>query len=237
MGTIVDATVPASELALAETFSAEPEATFRTVGLVAGGQSDIIPFLWADHDDLDRLTAVIERDGSVAAVEQITTAHDSCLLRTEWNTQLREFASTLAAADASIIEASGYDGTWHTQLFLPNHDTASKAREFLQGADFDLSVSEVTCLSDPSAHGGFGITECQYRTVVRAYDAGYYDVPRTVSQAELASEFPVSHQALSERLRRAHRTVITNALYQKVYPRESAVSARCTAKSIATRQP
>jgi hypothetical protein len=57
-----------------------------------------------------------------------------------------------------------------------------------------------------------------------------------VSQAELGSEFDVSHQALSERLRRAHRTIITNALYHKVHPHEHAVSGRCTAKAIATRQ-
>lgn len=33
---------------------------------------------------------------------------------------------------------------------------------------------------------------------------GYYDVPRTVTLTELADSLDVSHQGLSERLRRAH---------------------------------
>ena len=237
MSSIVDATVPTSQFALAETFSTAPEVTFRTVGLVAASGDDIMPFLWADHDETDRLTAIIERDESVAAVEQITTVDGSCLLGMEWGEQICEFVSTLEEADASIMEASGYDGTWHLQLFVPDHDDVSTSQALFDTADIDLSVTDVSCFATPTSCGPSGLTERQYRTVVTAFNAGYYDVPRTVSQAELAAEFDVSHQALSERLRRAHETVITNALYEKVYPRESAVSARCTAKSIATRQP
>ena len=236
MSSIVDVIVPTSQFALAETFSAEPEVTFRTVGLVAGGDDDIMPYLWADHDETDRLTAVMDNDESVDTVEQITTVDGSCLLRMEWGAQPCEFVSTLDEADASIMEASGYDGRWHLQLFVPGHGDASRGQQLFENSDIDLSVTDVGCFTTPTSSGRSGLTERQYRTLITAYDAGYYDVPRTVSQEELASEFDVSHQALSERLRRAHETVITNALYEKVYPRESVVSARCTAKSIATRQ-
>jgi len=237
MSSIVDATVPASKFALAETFAAEPDVTVRTLRLVAGGATGIMPFLWADHDETDRLTGAIERDRSVAAVEQLTTVDGSCLLAMEWGAQTRAFVSTLAERDASIMEASGYDGMWHLQLFVPDSDDASPSRDLFEDAEIDLSADEATDPESPAASGPLGLTERQYRTVVTAYNAGYYDVPRAVSQEELAAEFDVSHQALSERLRRAHGTIITNALYQKVYPRESAVSARCTAKSIAARQP
>jgi hypothetical protein len=166
MGTIVDATVATANFALAETFSAEPDVAFRTVGLVADGSTGTMPFLWADHEDPERLTAVMRRDESVADVEQVTTVEGSCLLRIEWVAQLRAFAATLSSVEASVLEASGYDGRWHLQLFFPNHDTAAESREFLETAGSDPTVSDVTCLSETGAYGSYGITERQYQTVI-----------------------------------------------------------------------
>lgn len=45
-----------------------------------------------------------------------------------------------------------------------------------------------------------------------ALDRGYYDIPRTIDVGGLAEEFGVSRQAVSERLRRGHRTIIKNGL-------------------------
>ncbi|MFC7008889.1 helix-turn-helix domain-containing protein [Halalkalicoccus salilacus] len=41
---------------------------------------------------------------------------------------------------------------------------------------------------------------------------GYYDVPRTVTLTELANKLDISHQALSERLRRAHANLIDRTI-------------------------
>ncbi|WP_058991385.1 hypothetical protein [Haloarcula sp. CBA1127] len=60
MSTIVEATVPANQFALGQTFVREPSAEFRTVSLVADGPGRVMPFLWADHNETDRLTEVIE---------------------------------------------------------------------------------------------------------------------------------------------------------------------------------
>lgn len=60
--------------------------------------------------------------------------------------------------------------------------------------------------------GRYGITEEQQEALIRAYTAGYYTIPRKITAKELADELGVSHQALSERLRRGHENVVKNAL-------------------------
>ena len=45
------------------------------------------------------------------------------------------------------------------------------------------------------------------------YQEGYYDVPRALELQELADKLDVSHQSLSEQLRRGHETLIASTLY------------------------
>ena len=41
---------------------------------------------------------------------------------------------------------------------------------------------------------------------------GYYSLPRQISTQEIADEFGISDQAVSERLRRGITTLVTNTL-------------------------
>ncbi|WP_372480916.1 helix-turn-helix domain-containing protein (plasmid) [Halomicrobium sp. HM KBTZ05] len=226
MSNIVEASVPAAQFALAETFTRRPDVEVRMVRLVAHGLDEAMPFLWADCDDVDRLRRVVGADESVHGVDVLTDADGECLLRIDWGPAVGLFAQILAEADASILDASGHDGRWQFQIFFPEHDRVSQTYEFCADHGIDIAVERIDRLSETSAYGHLGLTERQYETLVSAYELGYYDVPRGINQAELAANFDISHQALSERLRRAHGTVVTNALYHRVHRRDHAVSPR-----------
>jgi len=226
MSTIVEATLPADQFALAETLDRVPEAEFRVVRLVAHGSGQVMPFLWADCEALDSLFDAMAADQSVDAVDVLAEFDDECLLHVDWGPRVRVFASIIGEEAATILDASGYDGTWHLQVFFPEHELVSDTYENCEDYGIDLEVERINRLSETSEYGYLGLTERQYETLVDAYEAGYYDVPREVNQEELARHFDVSHQALSERLRRAHGTVITNALYHKIHRRDHAVSPR-----------
>lgn len=224
MSTIIEATVSADQFALAETFTRAPDVEFRVVRLVDHGVEHVMPFLWAECDDTDRLRNVLERDQSVRSVDVLGEFDGECLLWIDWNSRVRTFATILGEHDASIFDASGYDGSWHFQIFFPDHDLVRATFEGCEENGIDASIDRINRLSETSEHGFLGLTERQYETVASALEYGYYDVPRTVNQEELASHFGVSHQALSERLRRAHQAIITNALDHRVSRRNHAVS-------------
>ena len=121
---------------------------------------------------------------------------------------------------------------WQLQRFSPDHDRASAIHGSEDVSSVALSVDYVNCFSESPTCGTVGLSECRYETVVTGHNAGYYTVPRTVSLAELADDVGVTHQALSERLRRAHRTLSTDDRCHRSHHCEPAVAPRCTAKTI-----
>lgn len=225
MSTIVEATVPAGQFALPDALS-ESEVEFRAVRLVAHDSDQVIPFLWASCDDRERLYDAVENDPSVTLLDALAASDGECLLRVEWDSQVHRLASIIRGEDAVILDMTGRDGVWHLQVLFSDHDLVATTYEVCEAHGIDLTVRRVDELAEAAEYGYFGLTERQYETVRRAYERGYYDVPRTATLEDLAEEFDVSHQALSERLRRAHETVITNALYHTIHRRDSSVSPR-----------
>ncbi|PSP50724.1 hypothetical protein BRC67_09015 [Halobacteriales archaeon QH_3_68_24] len=67
-------------------------------------------------------------------------------------------------------------------------------------------------LDERASPGGVRLTDTQFATLETALESGYYRVPREQTIEELATELDVSHQALSERLRRGHRTLVETVL-------------------------
>ena len=58
----------------------------------------------------------------------------------------------------------------------------------------------------------YGVTQLQRDTLMRAVQGGYYSIPRQMSTQDLADEFGISDQAVTERLRRAIVTLTENTL-------------------------
>lgn len=55
-------------------------------------------------------------------------------------------------------------------------------------------------------------------TLVAGFDRGLFSVPRKTDLSTLAGDMDVTHQALSERLRRAHGTLVGNTLVNPTRP-------------------
>jgi predicted DNA binding protein len=58
----------------------------------------------------------------------------------------------------------------------------------------------------------FGLTPIQRETLEKALSDGYFDVPQQTNQETLATEFGVSNQALSARLRRGLNTLLMHTI-------------------------
>ena len=226
MSTIVEAQVPAAQFALSETLTSVPDAEFRMVRLVAHGGDSVMPFLWAQSDDNAEIADALNDDASVENVDVLAKFEDECLVHVDWRARIRVLVSIISEENATILDAHGREGTWHLQIFFPDHDSVSTVYDFCQEYGIDVSLERICDMSDSYRQNGTRLTEEQYQAISHAYEVGYYDVPRRVNQEELAESFDVSHQALSERLRRGHQTVIANMLYRKLQRPDRAVAPR-----------
>lgn len=212
MSTIVEAVLPADQFALNHTLQAGEDVEFEVVRVVETGTERAMPYLWASAEDLDDLADHLEADPSTENVEVLNELEEEYLVRMEWIAHIRVILYIILEENASILDAYGHDGQWQFRILFPEHDSVSTTHDFCEEYDIGLRFEGIYELSDSIRRGKYGLTEDQYETLQAAFREGYYDIPRKTNLTELAEERGVSHQALSERIRRGHSELIRTTL-------------------------
>lgn len=202
MSTIVSGTVPAEDLVLEHTLRTYPELTFEVEPVVSCGAETLMPMLCvrgAARDDVDE---TLRADPTVESVTVLGDFDGEWLFGMEWAGMVDLLVEMITNSEATVLEAVGKDDEWNLRVFYPRRSLFSKTHGFCQdhGLDFEVrSVREV----DTEPSGRYDLTALQYEVLSSAVERGYFEIPRRVNLEELADEFDVSHQALSECLRRA----------------------------------
>ncbi|QCW03142.1 helix-turn-helix domain-containing protein [Natrinema pallidum] len=208
MSTIADLRLPAADTALAATFERAPEATFELESSV----SKTRPSLWVSGVDPETVAAAFEADPSVETAELLVETGSRLL----YDVTFGQGAGTgrlwddLLADGGSLLEARASDGWWQVTVRYRDRDTLCVAYDRLleRGVNADLRrVTDVTDALDAEDHQT-RLTPEQREALEAALEYGYFEIPRGVSMEELAEELGISHQALSERFRRAYETLV-----------------------------
>lgn len=211
MATLVNGSVPAEQFALAETFTAHPDLSFRIEKLVTSGEKSVMPLLWAQNVPTAQFEDTLEEDPTVDNVELLTEQEDESLYEMEWHNNIQLVLQMITNSKATVLDAMGESGRWNFRVLYPEREELSKTSDFCDehGIDFDVcSIREV----DRSSASRYGLTSDQRNSLVEATRRGYFSVPREVTLEELSNETGVSHQALSERIRRASEALVENTL-------------------------
>lgn len=150
------------------------------------------------HPSVERLAEVERRDGEV-------------LYALDWDASRDRLLGAMAAVEAQLLTGRATGGVWAFEVRFPSREALSRFDERCREAGVDVAVDRI---HDPTGAAGerFGLTERQRETLVRAVASGYYDIPRRRSTQELAEEFGVSDQAITERLRRGIVALVENTL-------------------------
>ncbi|MDL5362198.1 helix-turn-helix domain-containing protein [Halalkalicoccus sp. NIPERK01] len=211
MATITDFQVPIEQFALADTFARIPDLYVEIERFAAQESASAIPFVWVTSDDFEAFEAALSDDPSVDSYTALAEFDDERFYRMNWVDEVELVVHLLLEEEGAITQARSNGDTWSLQVMFPDHDSLSRTYEFCEENGLALTVDSIYRL-DNEDKTQFGLTESQYRTLAEAKDMGYYDVPREATMSELADSLDVSHQALSERLRRAHGNLVDRAL-------------------------
>lgn len=212
MGTIVDTTIPTEQFALRDTFESVHDAEFQTVRVVAHETGQLMPYIWASASDLDALHEALQADSSTEDVTRLATGDGRSLYQMTWRAHMRVIVYVLVEEQGTLLGAHGQRDQWEFRILFPDHDSVSATYDFCAEYGINLTIRRVNGVGDLVRHGGAELSEKQHEALVTALETDYYDVPRGKTLEELAGELEVSHQALSERLRRGHRALIENTL-------------------------
>ena len=130
----------------------------------------------------------------------------------DWNVGRDVFFSGMQKFHAHLLSATGTKDSWEFELRFPDHEALSAFQEYCSDAHITLEVGRIYNPTRPGSGPWYGLSPEQKETLMTAVEGGYYSIPRGMSTEDLADEFDVSDQAVTERLRRAIVTLVENTL-------------------------
>ena len=203
MSTIAEFRLPADDLALADAFGRLPELTVQFESSI----SRSVPSMWIAGAAANDVSAALAADDSVANAELLIETDDRLLYDVEPTPETRDRIDRLMNANATLLDATGQSSWWHLELRFPDRSALADTHDRFEEAGSTIEVVRVTQLQGrPGVHPR--LTPEQREALVAAFEHGYFEIPRRTSMEELAEELGISHQALSERLRRAYETLV-----------------------------
>ncbi|WP_425498595.1 helix-turn-helix domain-containing protein [Natrinema salinisoli] len=185
-----------STLRRASTVTVEPE--YWTT--VEPGRT--LVFVTVYGDEFDGFETALESDSTVADPVLVDRYPDRRVYRVTRTDRAITFTAKTADLGGRLLELSSSRDGWLVQLRFPDRDRLVAFNEYCRDLDISVTVDHLR-VSDDENDGVVALTDKQQELLTVAHDEGYFDVPRGITQNELADRLGVSKSAVSQRLRRA----------------------------------
>ena len=208
MSIIGEFSIPASSFALEEALAEYPSAVVEAERMATHSTMEVIPFLWSTGVDAEAFHAAFEADPSVESAIISENADDGVLYKMAWHERFRDLIDSIVDHHGSLVEATATDGTWYLKLRFAEEGPVTEFQDHFREEGRDFEVERLYQPSRPRQRE-YDLTPEQRDTLVAAYEAGYFDVPRSSSTADLAADLGISANAVSARLRRGLATSST----------------------------
>lgn len=171
-----------------------------------------IPFFWVHNSHRDRFTARLDEQDLIESIREIDALDGRTLYALEWAAGTDRLFRGIQEQSAQVLSATGTPREWEFELRSPSHEALSDFQRYCNREDITLDVARIYNPTRPASGPWFGLTPIQRETLLLAIERGYYAIPRECTTLELAEELGVSDQAITERLRRAIVTLVSNTV-------------------------
>jgi predicted DNA binding protein len=162
-----------------------------------------VPFVLVHNDVSDTFEAQVRSHPSVERITEVERHNGEVLYALDWAASQDHLFGAMEAVGAQLITGRAAGDTWAFELRFPSHDALSEFKKHCEDAHIAITVDRIYNPTKPSEEPWFGLTDPQRVTLVCAVKGGYYAIPRRMNTNDLAEEFGISDQAITERLRRA----------------------------------
>ncbi|WP_049889076.1 helix-turn-helix domain-containing protein [Natronolimnohabitans innermongolicus] len=207
MTSIADIEIPADGTGAGELFEAVPGLNCEMERVIASSGHG----LWLSGPSQDEIEHALDGASAIGNYSLINSDDDRWLYDLEFDPETVDVFELIIEENGTVLSASASNGTWLLSIRFTDRESVSSLYDRLEELDVTPTIVRLFDLEEES-HTQCGLTARQYETLVAAIDHGYFEIPREVSMQELSEELDISHQALSERLRRAYRALVTSEL-------------------------
>lgn len=214
MTTLAVITFPASEIALGETIEELTGCRFRAEESAFRASTPSLN-VWVSGCEQDALVEALDADSSVAEFEIVRQGDEEFLVGLDLDEGTLVPQAIIEEVDGTVREAYAGDDNWYLEVRFPEREDLSTVGDLFERYGINAVYESITQIEDETDRRLNELSDPQREAIQKAIDMGYYDVPRGATLKDLAEEFDVSHQALSERLRRAQEKLATSQLQKE----------------------
>lgn len=211
MTVIVDITVSSEDFTLGQTMQAVPDSRIEVEQLVPASEL-ALPYFWVEQVNADAAEAALRDQPAVKSIRRADALDGKILFRIEWTEDVDSFLANLVEYEAAVLEATGTDDEWQFQLRFRSYEVLSSFYRACVDDGVGMKLDRVHNPVEAASSARFGLTEDQENTLIAAFEAGYFDIPRETTIQELGEILDISDSAVSQRLRRAESALIAATL-------------------------
>lgn len=169
--------------------------------------SNAKPYLWVKDTSASEFESVLDDDPQILEYQLIDTNPDGHFYKVIWEVD-SPLVQCVMGADGIILEAIGAAAAWDLKIWFEADDQTAVFQECCRELNIPIEIHRLSTIATFLANRGESITEKQSEALMLAYQRGYFEEPRDVSQRELADELEISPTALGRRLRRGTEPMI-----------------------------
>jgi len=201
---------PVTAYPLSKELADHPDVSIEIDDIVPTGGSS--HYIWVNGEAFDALLDDLRANPDLGNVTVLDELPGRALVRFEWKNDRSPVFELVEEAGGRIAGAEGTPEGWALVIDFPSQDALRTFYELAQDRELDVRLRYLYDEESPLPADQFDISPKQHETLEAALRAGYFDIPRRVTLADLADELDISEQGVSERLRRGLSTFLTRTL-------------------------
>ncbi len=209
MHMVVEYRVPAGDLALGRAVAGNTVAAIESLDRE---RDTVVQYVWVEGGSRHTFEQSAHETTGIEDVGRLDGGNGQWLYRVASDPDRDPLAGALADGDVNVLSGGGDAREWELRLSFPDRATVSRFQTDCTGDGVGLKLDEIYHPVEVQTSLQTDLTDCQRKTLVSAFEEGYYEVPRRTTLVELAGMMKVSDQAVSERLRRAEQKLIRSHL-------------------------
>lgn len=213
MALIAEFSFPSESFALRETLPRFSDVVVDAGRIVAHSPDATMPCLWVAGDSIEAFGEAMADDPTVESVDTAGSFPRRALYHVRWTDDVKEFVAEIIDHEGVILQATANDDRWRVRFRFVTRDQFETFRSQFADVDPSLQLEQLYEQQFPHQRGG-NVTSDQYRALTTAVQSGFFEVPRQSSIEDVADELGISHQAVSERLRRGTANLVRETLVE-----------------------
>ena len=202
-----DFTLTHADIALTQATADVPGVTVRPEQGVADGSETLLVFT-VHGDELDAFEQTLESSAAVSDLIHLSNNSDGRCYRATLGGEVLTISTMLTRIGVRVLDVVGSEGDWDVRAQFRSRETFLQFRNYCSAHDISFRLHRLSWDDGGSDWRLSGLTPEQWDALRQAHEAGYFNVPREITQSELADRLGISPSAVSQRLRRATSQLI-----------------------------